>query len=106
MIFGCGRPLYEQSNFTSVLAFRSIRLTEGKLFLNCNGTGSTRNECLEQNQIEKLPSTLIVYVLFIFLITSGRFDNAVHCKNPFFTVFLKGGVVTSITVSRIFSLKK
>ena len=42
VIFGCGRPLYEQSSSTLVPAFRSIRATDGKLFLNCNGTGSTR----------------------------------------------------------------
>ncbi len=27
---------------------------EVKLFLNCNGTRSARNECLEKNHIEKI----------------------------------------------------
>ncbi len=44
IIFGCGRPLYEQSNSTLVPAFRSIRTNDGKLFLNCNGTGSRKKK--------------------------------------------------------------
>ncbi len=43
-IFGCGRPLYEQSKSTLVPAFRSILETDGKLVLNCNGTGSKYNK--------------------------------------------------------------
>jgi hypothetical protein len=43
-IFGCGRPSYEQSNSALAPVFRSILATDGKLFLNCNVTGSKDNK--------------------------------------------------------------
>jgi hypothetical protein len=48
IIFGFGRPSYEQSNSTSVPAFRSIRAANGRLFLNSNNTGSIENKNLSR----------------------------------------------------------